>query len=129
MRSLRPALLLAVLSIVMVAYCAFHLRLGTDITRFLPEGGESELAALSTRLTDSQLTRTVVVSIGADTLPVAIRAASELALALREHPEVAWLRAEMDDSDLDAIYQLYFERRPLVPGEYCREPAPRVVHG
>lgn len=111
MRSLRPALLLAVACAGMLLYCALHLRLGTDITRFLPVGSESELAVLSSRLTDSPLTRTVVLSIGADELPTAIAAAGELAEALAAHPEVAWVRAELDESDLDAIYRLYFERR------------------
>ena len=72
MRALRPALLLAVVSVLMAVYCALHLRVGTDITRFLPVGSESELAVLSSRLTDSPLTRTIVLSIGADTTPVAI---------------------------------------------------------
>ncbi|MDH3212842.1 MAG: MMPL family transporter [Myxococcales bacterium] len=111
MRALRPALLLAVAAIGMAVYCALHLRLGTDITRFLPVGSRSELAALSSRLMDSPLTRTVVISVGADELSVAIAAARDLAGALRDHPEVAWVRTGMDDSDPEAIYRLYFDRR------------------
>jgi predicted exporter len=110
-RGLRPALLLAVAAVGMAVYCAIHLRLGTDITRFLPVGSRSELAALSSRLMDSPLTRTVVISIGAEDSSVAIAAARDLAAALRDHPEVAWVRTGMDDADLEAIYRLYFDRR------------------
>jgi predicted exporter len=108
----RPALLLtSVLAAAMLAYCALNLRVGTDITRFLPVGSSSELAVLSSRLSDSALTRTVIVSLGAGDVAVAIAAAGELTEALRSHPEVAWIRSQVDATDLEQLYRLYFPRR------------------
>jgi len=111
MRRLFPALLLAVASLGMLVYCALYLRVGTDISRFLPQGSKSELAVLSSRLTDSALTRTVVLSVGADNPGAAVPAARELAEWLRDDPEVAWVRAQLDDADLEALYHLYYDRR------------------
>ena len=49
----------------LAVYVALHLRVGTDITHFMPDRHASELAALSTRLADSPFTRTMVLSVGA----------------------------------------------------------------
>jgi predicted exporter len=107
----RSGLLLVLAATAMLVYSALHLRVGTDITNFLPVGGRSELAALSSRLADSPLTRTIVLSIHAEELEVAIAAAHELAQLLREHPEVAWVRSEVGAADLEEAYRLYFPHR------------------
>jgi len=99
------------LAVAMLGYCALNLRVGTDLTRFLPTGSRSELAALSGMLADSPLARTLVVSIGADDLAAAIAAARELAGALRGNPELAWIRAGMEEAELESLYGLYFPRR------------------
>jgi len=109
--SRRAGLALAAVAAAMIAYCAVHLRVGTDITRFLPVGSSSELAVLSSRLADSPLTRTIVLSIGADDLSTAVAAARELSVALRAHPEVAWVRSDVDETAIENIYQLYFPHR------------------
>jgi predicted exporter len=109
--SRRRALLLVTLVTAMVLYSALHLRVGTDISRFLPTSGSSDLAALSNQLADSPLTRTVVLSVGANESAVAIAAARELALAMRRHPVVAWIRSELGEAELVTLYQLYFPRR------------------
>src|SRR5512134_3879962 len=109
--SRRAGVLLVALAAAMLVYCALRLRVGTDLTRFLPVSSSSELAALSGLLADSPLARTVVVSIGADEPSVAIAAARELAEELHGHPEVAWVRSEVDEADIEGFYQLYFPRR------------------
>ena len=111
MLGLRSGLALVAAATAMLVYSALHLRVGTDITNFLPLGGRSELAALSSRLADSPLTRTVVLSIGANDPAIAIAAARELAERLREHPEVAWVRSEVGTADLEEAYRLYFPHR------------------
>jgi predicted exporter len=95
----------------MVAYCATHMRIVGDISSFMPTSSSSELAALSRGLTRSPLTRQMVVSLGAPTPEQATRAARELAEALADHPEVAWVRAGLPPVQLEALYQLYFPRR------------------
>jgi len=109
--SRRTGLALAAVAAAMVVYCAIHLHVGTDITRFLPVGSRSELAVLSSRLADSPLTRTIVLSIGSDDLSAAVAAARELSELLRRHAQVAWVRSEVDEVAVEQLYQLYFPRR------------------
>ena len=47
----------------LLVYCALNLRLGTDLTNFMPEDSHSELAQISSQLTDSPFTRTMVLSV------------------------------------------------------------------
>jgi predicted exporter len=107
----RKTIAFAVLAAIMGVYCALHLRVGSDITRFLPTGSDSDLAALSSRLADSPLTRTLVISLEAEELATAIAAARELSDALRPHPEVAWVRSGLDETDVEQVFQLYFPHR------------------
>jgi predicted exporter len=107
----RRTIAFALLTAIMGVYCALHLRVGSDITRFLPMGSDSDLAALSSRLADSPLTRTLVISLEADELSTAIAAARELSDALRPHPEVAWIRSGLDETDIEQVFELYFPHR------------------
>ena len=101
----------AVLTAALLAFCAERVSFSTDITHFLPDGEGAELAQISRELTRSELTRTVVLSVGADDPAVARAAGAELAAALRANPEVAWLRAGADPEFLRSVYELYFPRR------------------
>jgi len=107
----RRTIAFALIAAIMGVYCALHLRVGSDITRFLPMGSDSDLAALSSRLADSPLTRTLVISLEADELSTAIAAARELSDALRPHPEVAWIRSGLDETDIEQVFELYFPHR------------------
>jgi predicted exporter len=100
-----------VVVLVMAAYCITHMRVVSDITSFMPASGSSEFAAISRSLADSELTRQMVVSLGAPEPELAVRGARALAETLRSHPEVEWLRVGVEDDQLDALYQLYFPRR------------------
>ncbi|MBW2288198.1 MAG: hypothetical protein JRG90_10295, partial [Deltaproteobacteria bacterium] len=111
MNERRRTIAFALLAAIMGVYCALHLRVGSDITRFLPTGSDSDLAALSSRLADSPLTRTLVISLEADELATAIAAARELTDALRPHPEVAWIRSGLDETDIEQVFELYFPHR------------------
>ena len=90
-----------VVALALLAFCAVKLRLGTNITHFMPDHSRSELGAVASRLADSPFSRTMVLSLGADALPTAIAAAGELAGALRAHPEVAWVRASVDATQIE----------------------------
>jgi len=102
---------LAAVAVGMAVYCALHLRVGTDLTRFMPDGSRSEIAELSSRLTDSALTRTLVFSVEGPDIDVAVDAAAGLVETLERDPEIAWVRSAVDAADLEAIYALYFPRR------------------
>ena len=49
-------------TVALVVYCAFNLRVGTNVTHFMPDDSPSELARVSTQLTDSAFTRTMILS-------------------------------------------------------------------
>jgi len=106
-RSLLTLVLLAVLAV----FCARELRLESNVTRFMPDGRASELAALSGRLADSALTRTMVLSVRGPELDASLAAARALAERLAADEEVAWVRAGVDPGELEGIYELYFPRR------------------
>ena len=95
----------------MLGYCATHLRIGTDITNFMPDGGRARLASLSRRLANSDLTRTMILSVGADTPARSVAAALELEAMIVKHPEVEWTRSEVPEDILEQVRELFFTRR------------------
>jgi predicted exporter len=101
----------AVLAVALGVYIARHLSFVTDITNFLPDGSRSELARLSRELVHSELARTMVLTVGAEQPERAVAAAKQMAEALRDHPEVAWLRSNADEDLQRRVYELYFPRR------------------
>jgi predicted exporter len=97
----------------MIAYCALHLRLGTNLQHFLPDSGQSKLAEISSRLADSAFTRTMVLSVQSSTLENSLAAARELAEIMRDDPGVAWVRSGVDPTQLEDLFEIYFPRRLL----------------
>ena len=61
----------------------------TEITHFLPEGTDRRLAQISRAVAESELTRTVVLTVGGPSEDIAAEAASELAERLRPSSHVA----------------------------------------
>ncbi len=108
-RAIRRLFAAAVLG--MVAYCATHLDFSTDVTSFLPSESDAELAALASRLADSELTRTMILTLGAEDPATAVAAAEDLARRLEGHPEVAWVRAGTDPDSFEHFYRIYFPHR------------------
>jgi predicted exporter len=108
------ALRLSLWAVVLAAFVWFSFRslsFATDITNFLPDGSDFELARLSRELAHSDLARTMVLTIGAEDPARAIAAAKQMAEDLRSHPEVAWLRGGPDEELQRRVYELYFPRR------------------
>lgn len=95
----------------LAAFSVVRFRATTAITHFLTSPGERRMAEISRRLADSELTRTMVLAVSAPQLDVALAASAELADALRDHPEVAWLRDRVEQGTEEAVYGLYFPRR------------------
>ena len=95
----------------MLVYCSTQLRIGTDITNFMPDGGRAQLASLSRKLAHSELARTMTLSIGADDIDTAVAAATALERELTDHPEVAWVRTSLPQGVFEEAQDLYFPRR------------------
>ena len=59
----------------MAIYVSLAFRIRTDITAFLPAGADAALASLSKHLSDSELSRTAVLTIASDDLATGITGA------------------------------------------------------
>jgi predicted exporter len=111
-RGLRAALGLLVI-VALAVVCWTRLAVTTDITHFLADETDAKLAGISRQLAQSELTRTIVLSVRSETGEAgpALAAARTLGAALADDPEVAWLRTGPGDIDGEAIHKLYFPRR------------------
>ena len=69
------------------AYAATHLTVTTSITHFLPGGTDRQLARISSRLAESELTRTLILTVGGPE-PAATRAATA---ELKPPEDVQWM--------------------------------------
>ncbi|MEM7409383.1 MAG: MMPL family transporter [Myxococcota bacterium] len=97
----------------LAAYAVTHLELSTDVTHFLPSESEAEIAVLASRLSDSELTRTMILTLRGPEIDDAVAAARGLAERLEGHPEIARLQGELEPERMEEVYQLYFPRRLL----------------
>ncbi|PRQ03688.1 MMPL family protein [Enhygromyxa salina] len=97
----------------MGVFVGLKLELTSEITHFLAAGDDGRLVKLSRQLAESELTKTTILVVDSQDgdLEAAIAAVDELAAALAEDEEVAWVRAGWDDDQSAAIYELYFPRR------------------
>ena len=112
MRSDRLQLLLgALLVTAMATFVALRFDVTTAITHFLPSGTDRELADISSRLADSDLTRTIILTVGGPDTPTAVAATRELGEALAGHPEVLRVRSGVPEGVAEACHELYFPRR------------------
>ncbi|MCZ6782696.1 MAG: MMPL family transporter [Proteobacteria bacterium] len=125
LRAVRAGLLVSLIG--MAIYCALHLRIETNVLHFMPRDSDSERARVSARLADSDLTRTMALSIGGDDPASARATALELAERLAERPEVAWVRTGVDTESLRSLYELYFPRRHAFLSEDPEREIPELL--
>ena len=101
----------AVLIVTAAAFVGARLELGTNVTHFMPDESASELARLAGELTDSELTRTWVLSVAADNPEDARKAARALAEEVSADPAVEWVRFGNQERDGLDVFELYYPRR------------------
>lgn len=94
-------------------YVATRIQVSTGLSHFLSAAPDLELASVSTRIADSMLTRTMILSLEGPSVSTAIDAAGQWAKLLEKHPEVAALRSGPGQDLVPAIFELYFPRRHL----------------
>ncbi len=118
----------AALLAAMALFTATHLKVGGDITHFLPADADAQHAYLSRALAQSELTRTMIVAVGAPDGDAAVAGARALAARLRVHPEVRWLQSGLDESTGEEVYRTFFPRRSYLLSEHPeRELPPRLT--
>lgn len=91
--------------------CVLRFEVTTDITHFLPSGTDRRLAHISRAVADSELSRTIVLTIGGPDDATAAEAATAMAATLRKSRNVAWVHNGVSDDVQRAVYDLYFPRR------------------
>jgi len=123
--ALAAALLLAAAA--MLAYVAPRIEFGTDIASFLPDSGGDESVLLSRLLRDTELSRTMILSVGAPDEATAVASGRALGEALRGHPGLAWLRSGPDPELPRQVYELYFPRRLLFLSDAPEREIPALV--
>lgn len=95
----------------LAAFVASHLSVTTDMTHFLTTNDAQRLGRLAGALADSELSRTLILSIRAPSQQDTVRGAVALAERLAKHPEVAWIERGVPTDMGTAVYDLYFKRR------------------
>ena len=104
-----------VVFLALLSYVALNFRVTTDISRFLPEGADGTLSALSREIAESELSRTMILAIEAEDTPTAIRASREFEKRLRGDSRVASAISFLEGGPAEgierALFELYEPRR------------------
>lgn len=99
----------------LAAFTAARFSVTTDITAFLPPGGDQQRLALSRQIADSELSRTMVLTLKAADTATAARGSKLLETALREDTALAdalsFVEGGPPRGTERAIYDLYHPRR------------------
>ncbi|GAB4210425.1 MAG: membrane protein [Sandaracinaceae bacterium] len=109
----RIASAMAILVVAAAGAWAFDgLRLRTDVDDFVPQSEDAQLAEIAREVTDSELSRTTMLTVGpyADA-GRAVEAARTLGASLASSPHVAWVRTGPPADVETTFYELYFPRR------------------
>lgn len=119
-------LILVLTGLVLAAfYCALKFEVTTEITHFLPEGTDRHLGQISRAMADSELTRTVVLTVGGPDSETAVTATRALSARLRRSPQVAWIRSGDSPGLQEAFYEMYFSRRLMFLSDQPEQELPQ----
>ena len=126
-RPARTALALLVAAAAMLAYVAPRLEFSTDIANFLPDAPGDDSALFSRLLRDTELSRTMILAVGAPDEERAVAGGRALADALRGHASLAWIRSGPDPELPRQVYEAYFPRRFYFLSDRPEEEIPKLV--
>ncbi len=103
------------------------LRVRNEIADFVPNTEERDLAEIARAVTDSELSRTIVLEVGPGTASEVASAAGELGDLLADAPGVAWVTSGPPEGIDRAMYELYFPRRYAFIAESAEEASALVA--
>lgn len=114
-RARLPLFATVALLLALGAYVAARFQVTSDVSLLLPPSADSELLGLTRRVADSELARTMVVTVAAPDADTAVNASRAFEDALRAEPRVASGLASLEGgpaAGIDrAVYELYHPRR------------------
>ena len=103
------------LVLILASYVALNFRVTTDISHFLPDAADDEIAILSREIAGSELSRTMILAIEAPDLATALAASRDFEQTLLKDPRVAssisFLEGGPSEGLDRALYELYEPRR------------------
>jgi predicted exporter len=117
----------AAMLVLLLVFCALRFRVTTAITHFASASDDSGMAEVARIIADSELTRTMVLSIEGPDTRTAVAAAAQLADSIRDHPEVEWLRERVEPGFEEAVFALYFPRRFMFMSDAPEEDLPAML--
>ncbi len=101
-----------VLLLALFGLASWGIPLRTNVTDFMPDSEDAELAEIAREVTDSEIARTTILSLGPlDDAHVAAALAAGVGDRLREERAIAWVRTGPPEGIQPAFYELYFPRR------------------
>jgi predicted exporter len=108
-----PVLIAAIWLAMMVQIIRSQLHLSNDVSKFVADSRDARVAWIGRQLADSELTKSTILVIGAESGDPerALAAADEIAQMLAARDEVAWVASGWDPALRQAIDELYFPRR------------------
>jgi len=92
-------------------YVQAKLVVRSDITDFLPEGPDRRVSQLLRQLAESEIARTMILSVEAPDTHAAAHASKALGDELARNPDIAWVRSGAGPGVQSAAHDLYFSRR------------------
>jgi predicted exporter len=95
----------------MALFISLRIDVTNEITHFLPEGGNRAWASFSTQLSNSYLTRTIIVNLGGAEPEELGRVAGALARAIEHNPGIDSVRRGIDPKTESQFFELFFRRR------------------
>ncbi len=106
-----PLLLGTLVLAALTQYVRTRLEVRNDISEFLPEGVDPRASLVSRELAGAELARSMILSVEGPGSEEAAAGARALAAALAKRPDVAWVRAGVDEGAQKGAYDAYFPRR------------------
>jgi predicted exporter len=110
-RAHAPLWAVLVVTAAAVAYDVTAFEVTHDITAFVPPGEDRALLRIGSALGQSDLSRTMVLTVGADDMDAAEAARGALVGHLRDDPAIAWVQSTIDQALQEAFHAHYFPRR------------------
>jgi predicted exporter len=109
---------------VLAFYVQAKLVVRSDITDFLPEGRDRRSSELLRELAESELARTMILTVGAPDAGAAGRGAKALGEELASNPDIAWVRSGATEGIQNAAHDIYFSRRAYFASDSPAEGMP-----
>jgi predicted exporter len=121
-----PVVVSAVLLVALTLYVQAKLVVRSDITDFLPEGRDRRASQLLREMAESEIARTMILTVEGPDGHAAAKGAKQLSLELASNPDIAWVRSGATEDLQKAFHDIYFPRRSYFASDNPTELAARL---